>query len=102
MGDSTTRQVWSSLVSGFAGHIIFRWVTVRYVHLLTMVSVFCIGNNFERNAKEWTRENVSSLLSNVVVIIIVSYTYVLVLFGDCTVRETVSKSEGASCRSLVP
>jgi frataxin-like iron-binding protein CyaY len=35
MGDSTTRQVWSSIVSGFG------------------------GNNFERNAKEWTRENVS-------------------------------------------
>jgi hypothetical protein len=33
MGDSTVRQIWATILSGFA------------------------GNNFERNAKEWTREN---------------------------------------------
>ena len=35
-GDSTTRQVWSSFASPFQ------------------------GNSFERNAKEWTRQNVST------------------------------------------
>ena len=51
MGDSTMRQVWATMLSPLT------------------------SNEFERNAKEWTRENVRLLL------IIINYYYIIIIIS---------------------
>ena len=53
MGDSTQRQVWATFVSSFQGKLVENGGNVLSVY-------YCTANDFERNAKEWTRENVSN------------------------------------------
>lgn len=55
MGDSTQRQIWATFVSPFQSKFM---LTVFNVSILTFVN-YTKDNDFERNAKEWTRENVT-------------------------------------------
>jgi hypothetical protein len=70
LGDSTTRQVWASFVSGFQGRTVNRQISIRSTIMLNLSNYVTFSlhachnfelaaNGFERNAKEWTRENVS-------------------------------------------
>jgi hypothetical protein len=61
MGDSTQRQVWAAFVSPFQSKSTFLLCVHRISAKLDAFAFAIphdVDNEFERNAKEWTRENV--------------------------------------------